>query len=139
MIWTVKIVLLNGLYATSPCTHVIEMDSGTTLEDLHLVIQQALHFGNDHLYAFFIARTPRGRDRIRYDDENGDLYGTKLADLFPLPKGRKLFYYFDYGDCWVFEVSRTRKAPFAPRPGIRYPSLIETIGENPQQYPRWEE
>ena len=98
MIWTIKVTLLAGMYATSECVRVIEMDSSTGLDDLHLVIQDVVGFDNDHLYQFFIARTPRSRDHIRYDDENGELYSMKLADLFPLPKGRKLFYYFDYGD-----------------------------------------
>lgn len=135
MIWTIKVTLLAGMYATSDCVRVIEMDSSTRLEDLHFVIQDVVDFGNDHPYHFFVARTLRSRDRKHYDDENGQLYSVRLADLFPLPKGRKLFYYFDYGDSWIFEVSRARRAPFEPLPGIDYPVLIEAIGENPEQYP----
>jgi len=45
-----------------------------------------------------------------------------------------LDHHFDYGDSWVFEVSRTRKAPFAAVPRIKYPVLIEKIGNNPKQY-----
>jgi Plasmid pRiA4b ORF-3-like protein len=134
MIWTIKVTLLTGAYATSECVRVFEMDSATCLDDLHFLIQRTLRFDNDHLYDFFVARTPRSRDRILIDNENGELDSTTLADLFPLPKNRKLFYYFDYGDSWIFEVSRTRRAPFAPLPGTDYPVSIEKIGKNPKQY-----
>ena len=74
MIWTIKVTLVGGAYATSECVRVFQMDSATCLEDLHYLIQR-------------------------------------------------------------FEVSRTRKAPFAAVPGIKYPVLIEKIGKNPKQYP----
>ncbi len=135
MIWTIKVTLVAGANATSPCVRVFEMDSDTCLEDLHFLIQKTVRFDDDHLHDFFVARTIRSSARIPVDDENGDLDGTTLADLFPLPKNRKLFYYFDYGDSWTFEISRTRKAPFAAVPGITYPVLIEKIGKNPKQYP----
>jgi hypothetical protein len=132
MIWTLKVALLAGRYAKSACIRIIEIDSSATLEYLHLAIQKAVDFDNDHLYEFFIARTDHSREKVRCDCDNEGR--IMLADLFPLPKGRKLFYYFDYGDSWVFEVSRTRKAPFAPVSGVAYPIVIEKIGENPEQY-----
>ena len=131
MIWTIKVTLVAGANAKSPCVRVFEMDSDTCLEDLHFLIQKTVRFDDDHLHDFFVARTARSSERIYFKDENG----TTLADLFPLPKNRKLFYYFDYGDSWTFEISRTRKAPFAAVPGIKYPVLIEKIGNNPKQYP----
>jgi len=98
-------------------------------------------FDNDHLYGFFVARTPWSRDRVRYDeeDENGEeddaLSTTTLESLFPLPKDRKLFYLFDYGDNWIFQISRTRNKPFVAEPGNQYPLLIGESGEKPPQYP----
>jgi len=137
MIWTLQIKLLSGRWADKDWAATIALDAASTLEDLHHIIQQAVGFDNDHLYGFFVARTPRGQVRIRYgDDEDGDrLLTTTLETLFPLPKARKLFYLFDYGDSWIFQISRTRNKPFEAEPGVDYPCLISEIGEQPQQYP----
>lgn len=95
-------------------------------------------FDNDHLYEFYIARTSRSRDRERFDYEDEKLDTTRVADLFPLPKDRKLYYMFDYGDSWLFRVSKTRRALFDPEPGAHYPRMISEGGERPEQYPDFE-
>lgn len=60
---------------------------------------------------------------------------STLAELFPLPKGQRLFYWFDFGDDWKFSIGRTRTAPQTPEKGNRYPRLIGTRGDTPVQYP----
>ena len=135
MIWTLKVTLVSGIYSTGECVRVIEIDSSATLEDLHLAIQRAVDFDDDHLYEFYCARTARSRDRERFDDENGELFSRTLTTLFPLPKDRKLFYLFDYGDSWLFSIARTRKAPSEPVAGVEYPRVLESVGDNPEQYP----
>jgi hypothetical protein len=135
MIWTLQIKLLSGRWAEKDWAATIALDAASTLEDLHHLIQQAVDFDDDHLYGFFVARTPWSRDRVRYDDEDDAVFTTTLEGLFPLPKDRKLFYRFDYGDNWIFEIARTRKKPYAAEPGIEYPCLISESGEKPPQYP----
>jgi hypothetical protein len=116
----------------------IEIDNSSTTEDLHYVIQQAVEFDEDHLYEFYLASSDRSRnvDTISTYENSNDI---KLSGIFPIVKGEKLFYLFDYGDNWVFQVSRTRKAPFVALSGIMYPRLISETGERPVQYPDWEE
>lgn len=136
MIWTLVIKLLSGAWAEKEWSATIALDSSSTLEDLHLIIQQAVDFDDDHLYSFYVARTPRSRDRVLYDEEEDQVpWEVTVESLFPLPKDRRLFYLFDYGDSWIFQVSRTRKKPFAAEPGAQYPQLISESGEKPQQYP----
>jgi hypothetical protein len=139
MIWTFKVELLYGAYAKEECVRVIEIESSSTLEDFHFAIQNTVEFENDHLYEFYTSRTDRSRDRIRFDDENGKLYDLTLENLYPLEKRKKLFYLFDYGDHWLFNISKNRKKPQQPEMGIKYPRVIERIGKNPEQYPIWEE
>ncbi|WP_374238946.1 hypothetical protein [Thiocapsa sp. N5-Cardenillas] len=135
------IKLVTGRWAEKDWGATVALDAASTLADVHGVIQQAVEFDNDHLYGFFVARTPRSRDRVRYDGE--DDYGraddtlvtTTLESLFPLPKDRRLFYLFDYGDSWIFEISRTRKKPFEAASDEDYPCLISEHGDKPQQYP----
>jgi hypothetical protein len=134
-VWTLNIKLVFGIYANGPWAATIEIDSSATLEDLHLVIQRAVQFSDDHMYMFYVARTHRSRDRTAFEDEDGSLYETTLAELFPLPDDRKLFYWFDFGDDWIFSIGRTRTAPQIPGKGKKYPRLIGTRGNTPVQYP----
>lgn len=175
MIWTLKIKLLSGRWVEKDWEATIALDASSTLADLHPLIQQAVGFDNDHLYGFYVARTPWSRDRVRYDgseydgwydededrdgddgedqdgdqgegeyeDEGEDYAGEEddaasaitLESLFPLPTDRRLFYRFDYGDNWIFQISRTRHKPFVAEPGTEWPRLISERGEKPPQYP----
>jgi hypothetical protein len=55
----------------------------------------------------------------------------------PLPKGQKLFYWFDFGDDWKFEI--TLKDSKEKKPGVKYPVVIEEKGRKPEQYPEFDE
>ncbi len=138
MIQTFKVTLMFGLYAKDDWEGIFEIDSSSTLDDVHHAIQQALDFDNDHMYEFYTAKTERSRPQVSFDDDNERLYTTTLASLFPLPKDRRLFYLFDYGDSWLFKILKLRKSEQPPIAGIQYPRLIQENGERPVQYPAWE-
>ncbi|MEW6220277.1 MAG: hypothetical protein AB1634_12190 [Thermodesulfobacteriota bacterium] len=137
MIWTIRVDLLSGAGIADDWAATIEIDSKSTLEDLHFAIQNAVCFDNDHLYEFFVARTDRSRDRVRYDEENADIF-MSLESLFPLPQNKKMYYLFDYGDSWLFRISRVRCAPKEPKQGEKYPRMVGESGVKPQQYPEWD-
>jgi hypothetical protein len=139
MIWNLNIKLLPHWRADGPWEATIAVDASWTLEWLHHAIQRAVAFDNDHLYELFIARTPRSRERIRFDDEDGGLYEHSIESLFPLPTDRRLYYLFDYGDHWVFQISRTRHQPYEPEPGVEYPVVLSERGQRPEQYPMIED
>ena len=71
MIWTLKVELLFGTYAEEEWDGLIELESSSTLEELHFAIIDAVNFENDHLYEFYVSRTERSRDRLRFDEESG--------------------------------------------------------------------
>ena len=73
MIWTLKIKLLSWRWVDMDWEATIALDASSTLADLHHIIQQAVGFDNDHLYGFYVARTPWSRDRVRY--EGSQQYG----------------------------------------------------------------
>jgi len=141
MIWTFRIELLFGIYAEEAWGVEMEIDSTSTLEGLHLAIQDAVEFDNDHLYEFYISRSENSnsRDIVRFDDENGGIYNTTIEELYPLDKDKKLFYMFDYGDSWLFKLSKTRKKPQDIQLGVDYPRIVAEVGTKPMQYPGWEE
>ncbi len=131
MITTLKITLLRNLDWSAN----IELEESSTLEDLHLAIQSAVRFGNDHLYCFYMSRTDRSRSRETFDDENGLIFSQTLKDLFPLQKHQSLFYHFDFGDDWYFKISPTRKRPHEPVSRKKYPRVESESGTRPVQYP----
>ncbi|MBV5296893.1 MAG: hypothetical protein JZU64_01850 [Rhodoferax sp.] len=139
MILTLKIKLQGGSYASADWEGLIEIDAADTLEDLHFAIQKAVKFGNDHLYEFRIGRTERSGNRQVFDDETGNVYEQTIGGLYPLPDKQSLYYYFDYGDSWLFKISKTRKAEHEPLQGVEYPRLIEETGKKPEQYPAYDE
>ena len=143
MIWTVRVECIWGIYLEEKCIRVIEIDSGCSLLDLHGAIQDAVGFDNDHMFEFLIGRNwRRGRslDDGCFPEDMADRYDSiKFGDVFPPPKGQKLFYHFDFGDDWYFVVKNSRKKPRDPEPNVTYPRLVDSIGPNPPQYGRYED
>ena len=94
MIWTLRVKLLR---CEDEWSADIEINSMSTLEELHGAIQAAVDFDNDHLYAFYLARNLRSRDREFFDTDDGRVFSTTLNDLFPIASKKSLFYLFDFG------------------------------------------
>lgn len=136
---TLSIKLVAGMYAEQEWACELEIAENMSLYELHDAIQDAVDFENDHLYSFFIARNVFGSKRVMLDDDEGEPQNITLCALFPLPKGHKLFYWFDFGDDWMFQVSRSRKKPKTPQPGREYPAVVGETGSKPVQYPDFDE
>jgi hypothetical protein len=145
---TVKLLFDQSPMAGDKWKGTIEIESSSTLADLHSAIQDAVEFEDDHLFEFYIAKSPRAyNDRIRFigydddfsDDEYGSIFDTKISDIFPLETGKKFFYWFDFGDNWMFEISKGRKADKDPVKGEEYPRLVDEKGVKPVQYPDYDD
>lgn len=142
MILTLKVKLAGGMYVSADWQGEIEIDENDTLEHLHFAIQDAVNFDNDHMYEFFIAKTPRSRDREVFDldgDEGTPLAEQIIGELFPLPEKMSIYYLFDYGDEWMFKILKSRKAAHEAVKGIQYPRLVAQTGVAPEQYPGYDE
>ena len=113
-----------------PWSRVIEVKEDYTLVKLHKYIQAIVGFDDDHLYEFFIGKNPRNR-------ASSVSKKTQLNEIYPL-KGYKLYYLFDFGDSWLFEIKKTRKKKIENKK-FKYPLIIESTGVNPEQYPEDED
>ncbi|WP_107851942.1 IS1096 element passenger TnpR family protein [Oceanimonas marisflavi] len=133
MLIILTVQLVAGMYAHHDWGCELEIDDQSSLHDLHDAIQQAVRFDNDHLYSFFISRKEQGTERQLFDGEEFS-HDAAIAELFPLPKGKKLFYWFDFGDDWIFQVSRSRKKPKTGSPERQYPRMTGETGVRPVQY-----
>jgi len=114
---------------------VIELRSEQTLEDLHLAIQGAIGWDNDHLYSFFM----NGRkwdERYRFAsplEEDAPAWTNEaVIGALGLTLKHKFLYYFDYGDSHEFEVEVVGIGAQAA-PGS-YPRVVESQGKAPAQY-----
>ena len=137
-VYTLTITLLQGRFY-SPWERTVEMRSDTTLFGIHDFIQDAIEFDDDHLFEFFTGRSHRNRDQVfgdgddDYFDKKPKSLKTTLKEIYPLGRLR-LYYFFDWGDSWLFELRKDRKVKQV-EPGVEYPRIIEAEGDNPQQYP----
>jgi hypothetical protein len=128
-ITTLKIECVFGLDLTDPFERTVEVASDLSLGALHLLIQRLTGFANDHLVTFYTASSVRARNRREVVEADGEderaagLERVRLAQVFPLPRDRKLFYRFDFGDDWRFQITR-RGEPKPAEPGVTYPRVI---------------
>ena len=144
MIWKLRIECVRGFYLESECVRVLEINSKTSLLHLHSAIHAAVNFDRDHAFEFFAGRTPSNKKMKLIDDLDLDesycKYGKMILEqIYPLPKSCKLYYHYDFGDDWYFEIRKLRAKPVEPVPGVKYPCVIESIGPNPKQYGNWED
>ncbi len=142
---TSKLIIkcVRGAYLEEPFERTVETSEAMTLGELHEEIQRLTGFDNDHLFTFFVARGHRGRrtevvGSDDWEDRHDGLYGIPLKEMFPLPKNMKLFYWFDFGDDWMFQITR-RGDPKPEEKGATYPRVIKEVGPKPEQYPRFRE
>ncbi len=108
----------------------IEVRENFTLRELHKFIQKIVDFDDDHLYEFYLGRNAQNR---AYAVSKS----TELNQIYP-SDGLKLYYLFDFGDCWLFEIRKSRKKKVAVS-SKKYPVVIESLGANPEQYPEYED
>ncbi len=115
----------------------IQLDAKATLEDLHNMIQRAFDFGDDHLYAFYMDgkrfsdlsyNDPRGGDGPFADEI--ELGACELLEI-----NRKIFYLFDFGTEWHFDVVLESIDENATP--LKKGKVIESKGESPEQYGGW--
>ncbi len=142
-IWTFKIECVGGAYWKEECIRTIELEANASLFSFHWAINDAVGFDDDHLWEFYAGRNRRNR-KVRfaqeYDwEERAETFqNVFLSNIYPLGKGLKLYYFFDYGDNWTFEIRRLRQTKQRDT-SVKYPRVMDPIGPNPEQYPTFPE
>lgn len=133
----------------------IEILDTQTLEDFHEIIFNAFDRYDEHLYSFFITRSKNNNSHSRYKapeftastyfegDFNADFdqnkYDASEAEIISLGLNikDKIYYLFDFGDCWWHEITLLSIVETDKIKG--YPRIIKKSGESPEQYPDLEE
>jgi Plasmid pRiA4b ORF-3-like protein. len=108
-----------------------------TLEDMHMIIQEAFEFDNDHLYSFFMDGKAWSPNSFKCTlDEQGPYVTEAIIGELDLEAGDEILYLFDYGDEWKFRVLLEHKDEEGLR--VLKPLITERHGESPEQYPLWD-
>ena len=127
-----------------PLWRIVEVHEDQTLERLHVAIQGAFDWDNDHPYLFSLERRRTERfdnPEVEYIDPRVDCpFGKHSADdapiaLLGLRPRRKFRYLFDFGDRLLHRITVVKIGQ--TEPGVEYPRLIEKHGENAPQYSLW--
>ena len=126
-----------------PLSRVIELREDQTLDDLHLAIQGAFGWDDDHPYIFSLAqRSKRFRNpEAEYLDPRVESFSGQhsaaAATLGSLGlRARRTFrYLFDFGDNLLHTV--TVLGAGEVEAGVEYPRLLEKQGQNAHQYAPW--
>ena len=144
MILKMSIECVRGHYLQEPCIRVIEIDDAANLYALHDAIQDAVDFERDHPFGFYVANSSSPcaqkhwiSQEEKWERMETEFVRTRLKDIYPLGR-KKLYYLFDFGDQWAFEIRKARGAK-KPEAGVKYPRVVEAIGPAPEQYPIWED
>jgi hypothetical protein len=116
---------------------IIEIRGDQTLEALHLEIQDAFDWDNDHLYSFFLS----GRRWDSLTEVAGNPFAecedppcsdeVTLAEIGLKPR-QSFLYLFDYGDQLEHEIEVLDL--ISPAPEGNFPRIVETHGTAPPQY-----
>ena len=130
-------------YLKEECIRIVAMDDSASLLDLHDMIQEAVSFDRDHPFDFYIANSASPwadrhwiTDVEDWDEKEAIFWKTELKDIWPLGR-RRLYYWFDFGDDWIFEIRKMRHTKTDE--SLTTPRILEGIGPNPTQYPVFEE
>lgn len=136
-IFTLDIKLSGWRKGANSWSARIEVPAQTTLSELRETIQRLVDFDDDHLHEFFAGRTSRNRNTTFGEPtsplEINEGEEVPLSSVFPLPKGHRLYYHFDFGDNWLFEITCHPVTKQTDRKA-QHPTLVHEKGRRPRQY-----
>ncbi len=145
-VYRLKVVLIRMGYNVieEEISRTFEVEGNQTLYDLHITIQDAFNWDNDHMFSFYFG----GRLFDRENEYSGGPLGehivpgmgapsksaaaTQLRDL-DLIENSTFLYLFDYGDELVHEVIVEKIQDKNDEIKVR-PTLVSQLGTPPPQY-----
>jgi hypothetical protein len=101
----------------------LQVDAGTTLAELHDILQYAIGWHDEHLHQFQIAGVTYSPDpqSVTWTREVVDESRAELRSALPYPKAIGVYEY-DFGDSWTHEILVERF--LEPDPEVQYPVCI---------------
>ena len=100
----------------------VQVQSSTTLSDLHLIIQAAMGWYNCHLHSFSIQGIEYGKPEPDYGLDLRDENKAKLNQVIKQEKS-KFSYTYDFGDSWEHSILVEKILPKEPK--VSYPFCLK--------------
>jgi len=111
------------------------------------IINRVFDFDFDHCFGFFdnFKKIYDSKEKyelfadlpdVESDPESKSVKKTKVSQVFKKLK-QKMLFFFDYGDCWEFEVEFLGQKNLDTKKKL--PLVLDSKGESPDQYPAYEE
>ena len=138
-IFTLSIECVGGRFLKEPYQFVIEAPVELTLGDLASHILWMVDFEeDDHLDEFYVANGLRGKKTWftpdgEWDDDDAHVMDIKLSKVFPLPRNKMLYYFYDFGASWCFQITKRGKETKS-QPKIEYPCIVSETGSKPKEF-----
>jgi len=128
VVYQLKVSLLDS---PVPIWRRFQVESATTLQRLHHLLQTVMGWTDDHLHGFRLPQSGRTGSRRRYlPVEDEDERTTRLADVLRRPKDSFLYEY-DFGDGWQHEI--ILEEVLVPSSTVRYPMVVDGRGACPPE------
>ena len=113
----------------------IEIDSAASLSALADAITAAFEFEVEQPFGFYSKLEGDYRtspEKYELADEIGGAKQTTVSRAFA-QAGKKLLFVFDFDAEWRFTIELVKLG--GKKPGTRYPRLLNSSGDAPEQYP----
>ncbi len=118
----------------------IEIRGDQTLDDLHLAIQDAFGWANDHMYAFFLSNKPWDAKTEYQGNPLGEgNAGVTAIYTLELHARKQFLYIFDFGDDLRHRIKVEAVVKNGVADDAEYPRVSESHGTAPPQYPNAED
>ena len=112
-------VTLKGI--RPPIWRRFQVESDTTLYELHLILQAVMGWENYHLYQFTVDSDDFGDADMDYGTGMRDASEVELSEIVRAEK-QKFTYEYDFGDSWEHEILIEKI--LQPESGTQYPVCI---------------
>jgi Plasmid pRiA4b ORF-3-like protein len=99
----------------------VQVDSSTTLEQLHSIVQIVMGWEDYHLHSFSISGVEYGPSQAEWGAEIRSEKSVKLSRVTGGEKF-KFHYTYDFGDSWEHEILVEKELPASP--DTRYPVCV---------------
>lgn len=134
-VYTLSIDYVGGGYPGEKFQRVIEVPCDMTLSSLHKLIEHVTGFNDEKIHDFYIASSIRGK-KIWFKrggewmNDGQAAFATSIDQIFISGTKRKLYYSFEFGDNWIFEIGRKGDI-VAPIFDKNYPRIVHSRGLRP--------
>jgi Plasmid pRiA4b ORF-3-like protein len=118
VVYQIKVTLRGS---KPPIWRRIQVTSGTTLAQLHRILQRVMGWEGSHLYQFVVGGMEYGDPNMLEEMEGEDARRVTLATLVRGEKA-KFHYEYDFCDGWDHELRIEKVLPFEA--GKRYPVCL---------------